>query len=79
MKLWKNITLAIPRCNLRNILDDILEPEILSITIKDFKDIQSTNWFHFHDLPLNMNGDTHYISLLLDAKVRSGKIIKNKE
>ena len=61
MKHWKNITLAIPGCDLRNILDDLLELEILSVTIKDFKDIQSSNWFHYHDLPLKMSGDTHIL------------------
>ena len=52
MKHWKNITLAIPGCDLRNILDDLLELEILSVTIKDFKDIKSSNWFHYHDLTI---------------------------
>ena len=63
MKHWKNITLAIPGCDLRSILDEILELEILSVTIKDFKDMQSSNWFHYHDLPLKFSGDTHSISL----------------
>ena len=76
MKHWKNITLAIPGCDLRNIVDDFLELEILSVTIKDFKDIQSSNWFHYHDLPLKFSGDTHSISLLLDAKVNSRKVIE---
>ena len=76
MKHWKNITLAIPGCDLRNILDDLLELEILSVTIKDFKDIQNSNWFHYHDLTLNFSGDTHSISLLLDAKVNSGEIVE---
>ena len=76
MRHWKNITLAIPGCDLRNILDELLELEILSVTIKDFKDIQSSNWFHYHDLPLKFSGDTHSISLLLDEKVNSNEIIK---
>lgn len=76
MKHWKNITLAIPGCDLRNIVDDLLELEILSVTIKDFKDIKSSNWFHYHDLPLKFSGDTHSISLLLDENVDSNKIIK---
>ena len=76
MKHWKNITLAIPGCDLRSILDDLLDLEILSVTIKDFKDIQSSNWFHYHDLPLKFSGDTHSISLLLDAKVNSGEIVE---
>ena len=76
MKHWKNITLAIPGCDLHNIVDDLLELEILSVTIKDFKDIKSSNWFHYHDLPLKFSGDTHSISLLLDAKVNSGEIVE---
>ena len=76
MKYWKNITIAIPGVDLRNVIDQISELNIISLSIQNAKSNKKPDWFHFFDKPLEMNGDTHSISLLLDANVSSMDIIE---
>ena len=37
MKYWKNITIAIPGVDLRNVIDQISELNIISLSIKNAK------------------------------------------
>ena len=63
MKCWKNITIALPGYDLREITEKIMELDIISLSVEDIKDIEKSNWFHYHDKPLEMSGDTHSISI----------------
>ena len=77
MKCWKNITIALPGYDLREITEKIMELDIISISVEDLKDIEKSNWFHYHDKPLEMSGDTHSVSILIDGDLSSGKIIQD--
>ena len=77
MKCWKNITIALPGYDLKEIIDQIMELNIISISIKDLKDIKESDWFHYHDKPLEMSGDTHSVSILFDGDLPSKKIIQD--
>ena len=76
MKRWKNITIAIPGYDLKPIIDDLLELDILSISVKDFKDSQNSEWFDYQDQQLEMSGDTHSLSILCDEDFNSKEILK---
>ena len=77
MKCWKNITIALPGYDLREITEKIMELDIISISVEDLKGIEKSNWFHYHDKPLEMSGDTHSVSILIDGDLSSGKIIQD--
>ena len=77
MKCWKNITIALPGYDLREITEKIMELNIISLTIEDLKDIEKSEWFHYHDKPLELSGDTHSVSILIDGNLSSGKIIQD--
>ncbi len=76
MKRWKNITIAIPGYDLKPIIDDLLELDILSISVKDFKDSQNSEWFDYQDQQLEMSGDTHSLSILCAEDFNSKEILK---
>ena len=81
MKYWKNITIAFPGQDLIKIADRLMELNILSISIEELKSNKKPSWFHLHNEPLEMNGDTHSISILYNGNVFSGDItqkIKNQ-
>ena len=77
MKYWKNITIALPGYDLKKITDQIMELDIISLSVEDFKDIEKSDWFHYHGKPLEMSGDTHSISILIDGDLPSEKIIQD--
>ena len=77
MKYWKNITIALPGYDLKEITDQIMELDIISLAVEHIKDIEKSNWFHYHGKPLEMSGNTHSISILIDGGLPSEKIIQD--
>ena len=67
MKTWKNITLNIPGEKLDDLIDDLIELEVLSVTVKDKRNPKTSDWFHYNDKQMIIHGDTHYIILLVGS------------
>ena len=76
MKYWKNITFTLPGHDLKRASDQLIELNILSVSIQDLRNLKKSDWFHFHNKPLEMNGDTHSISILYNENVSSRDIIQ---
>tara|TARA_B100000287_G_C20583556_1_gene761364 strand:- start:91 stop:978 length:888 start_codon:yes stop_codon:yes gene_type:complete len=77
MKCWKNITIVLPGYDLREITEKIMELDIISLSVEDLKDIEKSEWFHYHDKPLELSGNTHSVSILIDGNLSSEKIIQD--
>ena len=77
MKYWKNITIDLPEMNLKDAMDKLLEMNIVSVTILDKREVKKSNWFHDHTKPLSFNHETHQISILIDDKYDTIKLINN--
>ena len=76
MKYWKNITIALPEHDIKKIADQLIELNILSISIQDLRDIKESDWFHYYDKPLKMSSKTHSISILYDGKILSKDMVQ---
>ncbi len=77
MKYWKNITISLPGHDLKGIADQLIELNIVSVSIEELECIKESDWFHFHNEPLKMSGDTHSISILYNGDILSREIIQN--
>jgi len=75
VKTWKNITLNIPGEKLDDLIDDIIELEVLSVTVKDKRSPKTSDWFHYNDKQMIIHGDTHYIILLVEFDYPTEKLI----
>ena len=77
MKYWKNITIDLPEMNLNDAMDKLLEMNIVSVTILDKREVKDSDWFHDHTKPLAFSHKTHQISILIDDKYETIKLIDN--
>ena len=77
MEYWKNITIALPGHDLKEIADKLLELNILSVSIQDLRDNKESDWFHYYNESIKMSGETHSISILYDGKTLSTDIIQD--
>jgi len=75
VKTWKNITLNLSGKNLDGIIDKLMELDILSITVTDKRNTETSDWFHFNDKPIKIHGDTHYLILLVENNYPTEKLI----
>tara|TARA_B100000405_G_scaffold262908_1_gene198998 strand:- start:163 stop:1044 length:882 start_codon:yes stop_codon:yes gene_type:complete len=77
VKYWKNITIDLPEMNLNDAMDKLLEMNIVSVTILDKREVKDSDWFHDHTKPLAFSHKTHQISILIDDKYETIKLIDN--
>ena len=77
MKYWKNITIDLPKMNLEDAMDKLLEMNIVSVTILDKREVEDSDWFHDHTKPLAFSHKTHQISILIDDEYETIKLIDN--
>ena len=77
MEHWKNITIVLPGYDLKVIADQLIELNILSVSIQDLRDNKESDWFHFHNKPIKICSETHSISILYDGKISSKDIIQD--
>ena len=77
MKYWKNITIDLPEMNLNDAMDQLLEMNIVSVTILDKREVKDSDWFHDHTKPLAFSHRTHQISILIDDEYETIKLINN--
>ena len=77
MEYWKNITITLPGHDLKEIADQLIELNILSVSIQDLRDTKESDWFHYYDKSIKMSSETHSISILYDGKILSTDIIQD--
>ena len=77
MEYWKNITIALPGHDLNEIADQLIELNVLSVSIQDLRNNEESDWFHYYDKSIKMSGDTHSISILYDGKILSKDMAQN--
>ena len=77
MEYWKNITIVLPGHDLKVIADQLIELNILSVSIQDLRETKESDWFHFHNKPIKICSETHSISILYDGKISSKDIIQD--
>ena len=77
MKYWKNITIALPGHDLNKVTDQLIELNILSVSIQDLRDNKESDWFHYHDKSIKMSSETHCISILYDGKILSTDMVQH--
>ena len=77
MEYWKNITIALPGHDLKEIADQLIELNILSVSIQDLRDNKESDWFHYYDRSIKMSGETHSISILYDGKILSKDMVQD--
>ena len=77
MEYWKNITIVLPGHDLKVIADQLIELNILSVSIQDLRDNKESDWFHFHTKPIKICSETHSISILYDGTISSKDIIQD--
>ena len=77
MEYWKNITITLPGHNLKEIADQLIELNILSVSIQDLRDNKESDWFHYYDRPIKISGETHSISILYDGKILSKDMVQD--
>ena len=77
MEYWKNITIALPGHNLKEIADKLIELNVLSVSIQDLRDNKESDWFHYYDRSIKMSGETHSISILYDGKILSKDMVQD--
>ena len=77
MEYWKNITIALPGRNLKEIADKLIELNVLSVSIQDLRDNKESDWFHYYDRSIKMSGETHSISILYDGKILSKDMVQD--
>ncbi len=63
--------------NLNDAMDKLLEMNIVSVTILDKREVKDSDWFHDHTKPLAFSHKTHQISILIDDKYETIKLIDN--
>ena len=76
MNNWKNITIKLPGYDFNDILNKIDGLDITSITVKDLKNNQDSEWFYYNNEPLEMHGNTHCIQLLIREDQSTKSIVK---
>ena len=77
MEYWKNITITLPGHNLKEIADQLIELNILSVSIQDLRDNKESDWYHYYDRSIKMSGETHSISILYDGKILSKDMVQD--
>ena len=77
MEYWKNITITLPGHDLKEIADQLIELNILSVSIQDLRDTKESDWFHYYDKSIKISSETHSISILYDGKILSTDIIQD--
>ena len=77
MTHWKNITLNLKGSNLEEISDRLMELEVLSVTIRDKRKPEESDWFHEKKIPISLHNDTHEIVLLVDGKYPTKKLLND--
>ena len=77
MEYWKNITITLPGHDLKEIADQLIELNILSVSIQDLRRTKKSDWFHYYDKSIKMSSETHSISILYDGKILSTDIIQD--
>ena len=76
MKAWKNITLNFPGLKLEGIVDQLSYLDVLSVTVKDKRSLEESDWFDDPHTPLPLHGDTHVIILLMDASRATNQLLE---
>lgn len=76
MNKWKNITLNFVGINLKEATEKLIELDILSLTVRDKREPENSDWFDDGITPLDYNSETHQVSLLIKGKNSTNQLIK---
>ncbi len=77
MKYWKNITIELEDIDLLEATDKLMSLNILSVTIKDKQSPNNSNWFENYKESISFNCITHKVSLLINDKDSTEKLVKS--
>ena len=78
MPAWKNITLDLPGHNLQAVTEKLGNMnQVLSMTIRDRRPEQDSDWFDDPDDPRTISGDTHSLVLLIAAATNTGELVND--
>ena len=77
MKYWKNITIELPKINLEEVSDKLMELDIIAVVIKDKRNINDSDWFHKNTEPVKYDSETHSVSLTVEGKLDNKALLKD--
>lgn len=76
MKYWKNITIELPKINLEEVSDKLMELDIIAVVIKDKRNINDSDWFHKNTEPVRYDSETHSVSLTVEGNLDNKALLK---
>ena len=76
MKYWKNITIELPKINLEEVSDKLMELDIIAVVIKDKRNINDSEWFHKNTEPVKYDSETHLVSLTVEGNLDNKALLK---
>ena len=76
MKYWKNITIELPKINLEEVSDKLMELDIIAVVIKDKRNINDSDWFHKNTEPVKYDSETHSVSLTVEGNLDNKALLK---
>ena len=76
MKYWKNITIELPKINLEEVSDKLMELDIIAVVIKDKRNINDSDWFHKNTEPVKYDSETHSVSLTVEGSLNNKALLK---
>ena len=76
MKYWKNITIELPKIDLEEVSDKLMELDIIAVVIKDKRNINDSDWFHKSTEPVKYESETHSVSLTVEGNLDSKALLK---
>ncbi|MFL2983179.1 MAG: 50S ribosomal protein L11 methyltransferase [Candidatus Neomarinimicrobiota bacterium] len=77
MKYWKNITIELPKIDLEEVTDKLMELNIIAVIVKDKRDINNSDWFHNMSEPVKYESDTHTVSLLVEDNIDNDILMRD--
>ena len=77
MKYWKNITIELPKINLEEVSDKLMELDIIAVVIKDKRNINDSDWFHKNTEPVRYDSETHSVSLTVEGNLDNKALLKD--
>ena len=72
MKMWKNITIELPKLDLEYLSNELFNLDIISVLIEKKNKPNKSNWFDDGINPLKYDHRSHKISVLIDGVVLFG-------
>jgi len=76
VKYWKNITIELPKINLEEVSDKLMELDIIAVVIKDKRNINDSDWFHKNTEPVRYDSETHSVSLTVEGNLDNKALLK---